>query len=262
MRDTPACELLLRVYGDSLSLPRANDGVGHRQTYAEVLAEDIRVRFPAIALSLYNRSGGGLTIDALHERYLHDCSYFGTPAHQVLIIQCGIVDCAPRPIPTFLRAIIGKLPGRVRAPITGFLHRARPQLLGAGFSWRLTTPYRFTKVLVRWLAHATGTSTRVYVVNIAPAGPGIATHSPGLAASIDAYNALIAQAVATAVGSAVLVDVHAAITSAADVAMYVSASDGHHITREGNRLYANLILEYERRRLDKASAAAVAGGPP
>jgi hypothetical protein len=250
MHDAPARELLVRVYGDSLSLPRASGGIGHRQTYAEMLVENIRAQYPSIALSCYNRSGGGMTIASLHERYLHDCSYFGTPQHQVLILQCGIVDCAPRPIPAFLRKLIGKLPGRVRAPITGLLHYARPWLLKAGLSWRLTSPRVFAAMLARWLAHAACQSERVYVVNIAPTIPSIAAHSPGFEQSIVAYNAHIAAAVAAAPSdTVVLIDVHEAIARRGNVATWISPSDGHHITGEGNLLYSELILQHELPRL-------------
>jgi hypothetical protein len=248
--DALAREALIRVYGDSLSLPRADGGVTYRQTYCEVLVDGIRTRFPQLALSCYNRSGGGLTVTDLHERYLHDCSYFGMPQHQVLVVQCGVVDCAPRPTPAFLRRLIGKLPGRIRAPITAFLHHSRPWLLRAGLSWRLTSPHRFTQVLSRWLAHAANQSERVYVLNIAPTVPSIAVHSPGFEQSIVAYNALIAAAVAATPSDAViLIDVHETITRKGDVPTWISPSDGHHLTVKGNLLYAELILRHELQRL-------------
>lgn len=250
MPDELARELLIRIYGDSLSLPRASGGIGYRQTYCEMLAEGIRDRFPMLALSCYNRSGGGLTVTALHERYQHDCNYFGAQQHQVLVVQCGVVDCAPRPIPVFLRRIIGRLPGRIRAPITAFLHYARPWLLRAGLSWRLTPPYWFTQQLSRWLAHAVTQSERVYVLNIAPTVPSIAAHSPGFEQSILAYNSLIAAAVRATPSDAVeLIDVHEMITRGGDVSAWISPSDGHHLTVKGNQLYADLILRHELQRL-------------
>lgn len=244
MNDGAARELLMRVYGDSLSLPRANDGIPHRHSWAELVTDGLRARNPKLAVSLYNRSGGGLTISALHERYLHDCSYFGTPQHQLLVIQCGIVDCAPRPIPATVRSLIGKLPGRARAPIISALHHLRPSLLKAGLSWRLTPPGRFSKVLSQWLAHAASQHSRVFVVNIAPTVPTIASHSPGLEQNIAAYNSLIATAVKQAPArTAVLINIHDVITRKGNVATWVSAADGHHITSEGNQLYAELVLQ-------------------
>jgi lysophospholipase L1-like esterase len=243
-------DLLVRVYGDSLSLPRAPDGIAYLDTFPELVRTAIESSFPDVRVSLYNRSSGGMTIDALFERYLHDCSYFGAGSGEVLVIQSGIVDCAPRPVPAFVRALIAKLPGPMRVLIAKVLHVARPYLLKAGLSWRLTSQRRFASTVGRWVQQAARGGARVYVVNIAPTVPAIETHSPGLGASIGAYNELIAQAVAAAPGgSVVLVDVHAKIAAGGAMERYVSASDGHHITSEGNRLYAEAIFAAERERL-------------
>lgn len=254
MTDGPTSELVVRVYGDSLSLPRVQDGIGHRDTYPELVVDGIRHCFPGLSVSLYNRSGGGMTINALYERYLHDCSYFGNSSGQVLIVQCGIVDCAPRPIPAAIRNLISKLPSPIRATVIGFLHRARPHLLKAGLSWRLTTPKHFARLLSRWLSHAADTFERVYVVNIAPTVPTVAAHSPGLADSITVYNELIRESIAACpLRSVVLVEINAAITEAERGTSYVNGADGHHITREGHKLYSHLILSHELARLGRRS---------
>lgn len=245
-------DLLIRVYGDSLAMPRATDGISYRETYPELLQAAIHDRFPGSLVSLYNRSGGGLTIESLHDRYLQDCTYFGLTTNQILVIQCGVVDCAPRPIPAFLRLLISKLPGPVRAPVVRFLHWARPALLRAGLRWRLTSKRRFEEVLIRWLKHAATHFARTYVVNIAPTVPAIAAHSPGFESSIIAYNALIMRAV-KASGSAVLIEINAAIEKAGSVSSCVSV-DGHHITHAGHRLYADLILALEHARLRSGGA--------
>jgi hypothetical protein len=94
----------------------------------------------------------------------------------------------------------------------------------------------------------------VYVVNIAPTVPIIAAHSPGIEQSIVSYNALIARAVVTAsAGSVVLIDVHDAIVRRGDITTWISPSDGHHITRKGNLLYSELILQHELQRLDSSA---------
>jgi hypothetical protein len=251
----PGDPLVIRVYGDSLSLPRGPAGIDCQHTYAELLVREIAALFPSKRLSLYNRSRGGSTIHALYEHYLHDCSYFSASKDQVLVIQCGIVDCAPRPVPAFMRAAISRLPGRVRAPITAFLHRERSRLLRGGFSWRLTSTRRFTHVLTAWLTHAASQFAIAYVINIAPTVAATARQSPGLRESIVSYNKLIEQAVAAAPdGSAVLIDVHSAISGSEDNGLFVSPADGHHITRLGNDLYANLILREEVERLRCFSA--------
>ncbi len=240
-----ASDVLIRIYGDSLSLPRAFDGIGYAQTYAELVRRQLGDRLAPSNVGLYNRSSGGDSIDGLYARYLHDCSYFGPNSNQLLVIQCGIVDCAPRPVPRGVRWLISRLPGPLRVPIVRLIHRARPYLLSAGISWRFTSGRRFSSVLSRWLAHAIEQGAHVYVVNIAPTVPAVDDHSPGFAESIIEYNDRIARAVATARSSSLhLIDVYGAITDSGDLARYVNNADGHHITGEGHELYARLILQH------------------
>ena len=84
MHDTQPRDRLIRVYGDSLSLPRARGGIGHRQTCSEVL----------------------------HERYLHGCEYFGASAHQILVIH-------PRGNPALVRSPIATVSAALRRPSEG-----------------------------------------------------------------------------------------------------------------------------------------------
>lgn len=225
------------VYGDSLALSREWDGVAREETYPELLCSALRSAREEGAV-LENRSHAGEPIERKFERYAKE----GLRG-DVLILQCGIVDCAPRPISPSLRAAIGKIPGLLRWPIVRLLHVARPWLLRLGLVWRNTSIERFEAVLSTWLARALNEGMMVCVVNIAPTNSAAERQSPGLSASISAYNACIERAVSLQPGSR-LVDVHAAILKqGADANPYVNQRDGHHITRAGHRLYADLILE-------------------
>ena len=86
--------LLIRVYGDLLGMPRSTDGISYMETYAEILA-DGRSIYPRRQVHLYNRSRGAGTVRSLIADYLQDTSYFGTGETDILVIQCGICDCAP-----------------------------------------------------------------------------------------------------------------------------------------------------------------------
>ena len=50
---------LIRVYGDSLSLPRVSERVAYYQTYPEMLAAAWRQSLPDAEVHLYNRSFSG-----------------------------------------------------------------------------------------------------------------------------------------------------------------------------------------------------------
>ena len=235
---------LVRVYGDSLSLPRCGDGIGYAQTFPELMRAGLSERSDAASIDLYNRSRSAATAPTLRIEFERDCSYFGPDAEQILVFQCGICDCAPRPVPGWLRAWIGRLPGFLRRRVVGLLHTNRARLLRAGFSWRDVEPALFTASIRAMLLDAAASARAVLVLNVAPTTAAMDAHSPGFSTSIELYNALLRDAVA-AVGrtSVVLVDVHSAIAAAPNgVERYVNQTDGHHITPDGHQLYCQLLL--------------------
>jgi hypothetical protein len=242
--------LLIRLYGDSLSLPRHSDGIRFFDTYIELLVLGLQISGLPRRVSVLNRAAGAATITSLHVGFLRDQECLGRDAGGITIIQCGIVDCAPRPISPGVKSAIGRLPGPFRLPVVRLLHYARPTMLRAGLQWRYTELDDFRTQLDQWLLEAAGACERTYVINIAPTVPAIDRHSPGLSESIVAYNRCMAAAVTAATpGTTILVDANAAISATGSVLDYVSA-DGHHITPAGHRLYADLLLQHEMRRLD------------
>lgn len=236
--------LLLRVYGDSLSLPRHSDGVLHGDVYPELIRDALEAAHPGLRVSVWNRSRGGASIGELHESYRQDSAYFDPSEPSILVIQCGIVDCAPRPVPSRVREKIGRLPTPLRWLVAKLLHFARPFLLRAGIHWRATESDDFETRLLAWIKAARASEARVYVVNIAPTVPTIDAHSPGLAGSIHAYNEAIRRAASA--GGATLIDVFGAIRLQPEgTGDLINQQDGHHISRQGHRLYADLLLAAE-----------------
>jgi hypothetical protein len=234
--------LLIRVYGDSLSMPRHSCGVSYFATYPELLRDEMEIRVPLARVALYNRSSGGASISALHHRYLSDSAYFSDEDEPVLVVQCGVVDCAPRPIPTWIRRLIARLPVPLKWITVKLLHHARPFMLKSGLSFRITQLPVFESTLATWLEHAKAHFSQIFVVNIAPTVSAVEVHSPGFEASIAQYNAAIERVVGGMQGGrVVLIDVYGAISGTGKVTSYVNALDGHHITTDGHKLYAALI---------------------
>ena len=89
---------------------------------------------------------------------------------------------------------------------------------------------------------------RVYVINIPPTNETTEAHTPGFSDSIKLYNELIhnaAQSVPSA--NVFLIDVFRAIhTMPKGISTHIIKSDGHHITLEGHKLYAHLIMTNEK----------------
>ena len=239
--------LLVRVYGDSLSLPRVSEGVAAGATYPELFCRELRRRRPERDVILFNRARGAGTVTTLVADYLRDAGYFGNPGADRLVIQCGICDCAPRPLPPAMRGLVARLPGRLRQGVVGLLHEHRPRLVSFGPVWRETRPSSFHRTYAYWLGLAVRECVRVYAVNIAPVTDSLEAHSPGLRASIALYNRLIGEAVdALGSKSLVLLDAHAAISARPrGIEACINANDGHHLTAEGHRLYSELVLERE-----------------
>jgi hypothetical protein len=231
--------MLLAVYGDSLSLPRAVLGVGLPDTYAERVA----ARLSAITgpTRLYNRSLPGLPVKAIREHLERDLWYFGTQSPSCCVIQVGIVDCAPRSVPARLKQRIDRLPGPVRTIVVRVMRRLKPHLLRREIFTRETEPDAFRQHLSAMVTAALGSFDSVCVLNICPNHPAIAERSPGLPESIGLYNGLIASVVASARSDQVhLVDVHAAILEG-DLDLLVNRDDGHHITAQGHAIYADAL---------------------
>ncbi len=239
--------ILVRIYGDSLSMPREFESVPFYCTYPELFRQSLEHIYPGKQVCLYNRSVGGGTIKSLWADYQRDSSYFRPDKGDVLIIQCGIVDCAPRPIPSSVGKFVSRLPGILQQVVRKFLHHYRPRILHSGFSWRHIIPQEFKSTLIKWLATAKEDFNRVYVFNIAPTNESIEAHSPGLSSSIELYNKLISKSIKSVEsGNIHLMDIHKAIiSSGSSISKYINDQDGHHITLEGHKLYARMIASHE-----------------
>lgn len=232
----------MAIYGDSLSMPRSFDGVCCDQIYAELLRNDPTVFGENFHGVVFNRSQGGGRIKELYESFRRDLSYISDDKDKILIIQSGIVDCAPRPIPLGLRKVIGKLPVRIRSKIGEFLHQNRCWLQKI-FRFRFTSKTQFRRVLKQWLATAGPMFKKIYVINIFPTTKEIDRHSPGLCESIEMFNKIIREQVErSGVKNAVLIDVFGSIAfSKEPVERFVSPKDGHHLTCDGHKLVKRLV---------------------
>jgi lysophospholipase L1-like esterase len=235
-------QVLVRVYGDSLGMPRATAGIDYRDTYAERLKEEIEKRTPGRRVSMYNRSRGGAAISTLFADFKTDSFFFGQHGGTLLILQAGVVDCAPRPISPFLRRGVGMLPTAPRQRVVKLLHDHRASILRKGIAWRETKPRVFATAYAEWLSVATAAFEWVYVMNIAPTIPAIEKRSPGFGDSVTYYNGIIEQVVrANGAGNVRLVDVHSAIQRDNGASRFINQQDGHHITADGHKLYADLV---------------------
>jgi GDSL-like lipase/acylhydrolase family protein len=242
----PEDDFLIRLNGDSLSMPRAAERISYRQTYAELLCRRIEALGIRRRVVLYNRSRGGITIDAMLRDFREDSFFFGKRGGELLIIQAGVVDCAPRPLSRLMRKGVGMLPAGAKARAIRLLHDHRAALLKRGMVFRQTSPERFAEAYAAWIGQACEEFRWVYAINIAPTNLATEARSPGFGESVLRYNAIIADACRDARRPNVrVIDVHNAILHAPDgVNRHINDRDGHHLTAEGHRLYCDLVFSH------------------
>lgn len=235
---------LIRVYGDSLSLPRIFEGVAFDATYPEQITRALETQMNR-SFYLYNRSRFDANIKGVYSDFYRDSLNFGIPGGRILIIQCGVCDCAPRPIPPLVRRFIGKLPLRLKKSIVTFIHNNRSKIQRICF-WRTTSILDFESTYFKLLEEGNKSFQSVYVINIPPTNSNTEDQSPGFSASILAYNSAIFEVIKRLGASNIyLIDVFSKIKNSNNIDHFIVKADGHHITKAGHDLYAQLILEKE-----------------
>jgi len=234
----------VRLYADSLGLPRIGK-VTVNERYIELLLRYWEEHH-AEGVSCLDRARCNYTIVDLYSWFSEDNKYFGKEG-DVMILQEGVVDCAPRPLPRKIRTVISKSPRLLRRIIVKFIHKNRATLQNYGFKFTLTKPDDFYLHYFNWLNEIKEVFNRIYIINIAPTNENIEKHSPGFTENVSKYNKLIAKAIANVNSDKIkLIDIHSLIlNSEHSLDDLILPEDGHHITALGHSLYANKIIELE-----------------
>ena len=235
-----AQSLLIRVYGDSLSMPRHLSSIRYRDIYTELLRNDLETR--GVRVSLYNRSSGGATLGHLYSGYSADADYFGPEGDSIIIVQAGVVDCAPHCVPMFLQRAIGRLPMFARNWTINKIRQVRPTLLEKRISSPLTKETEFNSLLSKWVKSLSLFNEHTLFINICPTTESGERRLPGFSENINKYNRLIREAV-QGYSNASVVDAYSAIRASDNIEKFVDREDGHHLTRQGHELYCELLME-------------------
>ena len=230
---------IITVVGDSLALPRQLQQVEFHHTYPYLLAQWLRDQGPPA--EVWGSSNAGSTISQLMKRYDEYRTYVGQHPKGIGVVHLGVVDCSPRPIPSWLRRAIGKLPRLLRSPIIKFLHNYRVQLLRYGPGFLLTSHRKFRQTYRQLLDQMRQDFGRVYAVNIIPPGTHFESRSPGVGRKIVEYNAIIAEVVEAA-GDIELVDIWSICQEPEALETYVSEHDGHHLSIDGHQRIFEMLV--------------------
>jgi len=232
----------LLILGDSLSCPRPWEGVGGFDTYAYITQRLLQNRIYVQNLAYSDRC----TADYLTESFIK--TYIKSANASYIVMQLGIVDCAPRLLTTFERAI-------------GFLARKLTitrSLFSVYIRWKSKHRLFFTKwfpltrvdlidyeINVRNLIKVTSEYNSLetfYIVNIAYPGEFLASRSYGILENITRYNQVLYEIAKEShfnLGKIEIIDLFSATKLNRN---WVTSEDGHHITSEAHLWIAEQIL--------------------
>lgn len=162
------------ILTDSLSLPRRykKSIIKYEDTYVEMLKkENPNIQFIHVGI-------GGATITRLHQ--LAKYYVFSNPHY--VILQCGIVDCAPRSLSEFELLLFGKLRLlRLIFPFTKILRKIR--------KISYTSPTLFQKTLKDIKNEFK--DAKIVSIGILPGQPDYEKILPGVTRNINDYNKIL-----------------------------------------------------------------------
>ncbi|NOS93109.1 MAG: SGNH/GDSL hydrolase family protein [Cyclobacteriaceae bacterium] len=165
----------LLVLGDSLSLPRIQpEFCAYEDTWPILLKENFKVHQVSI--------GGGTITDIVRQVEYHKIF-----APDVVILQCGIVDCAPRALSMFELEFIKKLWGirKILLPIIKKYSSKIRSLRNKTY----TAPSEFKKSLAR--IKETFPTCSILMIGILPPCKEYEKQVPGISLRINQFNALL-----------------------------------------------------------------------
>lgn len=167
------------IIADSLALPRSD--VDYEQTWPAMLAN----RLPAVAW--INRAQRLSTSERLNGEGNQgaDCLEFYRP--DLVVLQLGICDCAPRVLHRRTAAIVYRMPFGLGARLSSWLERRRGRKSTNCF---VALP-EYERNLRAYLARAALGDTVVIAISVLPATHLLASKSPLAGKQIAAYNAAL-----------------------------------------------------------------------
>ena len=228
--------LNLYVYSDSLAFRRPGQPQDLRFTYPFLLKELIESKLGIRTNLLLRGRGGGLTIRQIRKIVRIDSGYFGGEdnALNIAILQFGIVDCAPQPITYLLSPFLRKLP-LVGPTILEKLVKHRRGLQNL-WSYDVTSKRRFKKEYASIVYTCHSAQIRPLAVGMPLPFFHIDNRSPGFRRNTAIYNQLIREVIPDS-----FCDIEQRMTES--LRETILLPDGHHLTEDGHRFYANTIFE-------------------
>jgi hypothetical protein len=205
---------IVLVLTDSLAFPRFEpEVVSYQETWVALLKR----YFPQIDFVHCGR--GGATIDDL---FKHSAYYHWTMRPAMVLVQVGIVDCAPRALSIIEQQILQRLP-IVGAMLLALIRKNASKLRRwRGMSYTSPTSYE------AWIKKFECIFPNIHWIGILPADANYESRLEGISVAINHYNALLQRR---------------KYISTADFASEMIMSDHHHLNVAGHHRLATLLAE-------------------
>lgn len=234
------------VIGDSLACPRPWEGVDLHSTYAFLLDAQLG---GANFVANYG-AGDNSSVRAIKESFLR--TYIRAAGADYAVVQLGIVDCAPRLLGNFERAI-GFIANRVSLfkPVFNAYVKIKSR-----YRYQLTKLFPNTlvpkglfeasyRILLTELIESNPIK-KILLINIAYPGEVLVERSYNILGNIKAYNSVISSFVDDFPGRVEVVDLFASTEINRN---WITPNDGHHIFSPAHEWVAaelaRVILRYE-----------------
>ena len=217
------------IIADSLALPR--DRIAYEHTWPSLLADDT----PDV--TWINRAVRQSTTERLNTEGDRggDCLEVFEP--DLVILQLGICDCAPRVLHRRTAAIAYRLPFQLGTHLSSWLERRRGRKVENCF-----VPLRsFEDNLRSYLARAASQSTQVIALAVLPTSKRLSEKSPLINGQIRAYNATLDRLASEHSNLHVLYGFKGE-TSIDDLFV----DDGYHLNGQGARLIVDRLAPMVR----------------
>lgn len=203
------------ILSDSLGLPRNVDGqlVSYEDTYVYLLKK----KYPQHEI-LHVGIGGATMLDIKTQSL-----YYPVAKPNLVFIQCGIVDCAPRAFSKFESKIIRELKlKKVFNPFVSFLRKYRKHTY--------TSPKKFGRYINEINSNFASATQNVYYIGIIPGSNDYEMVLPNIIKQINLYNDILQKEGIRFIDNK-------------DFPMDGILPDHHHLNKKGNLLIFKKIDE-------------------
>lgn len=174
----------LIIVGDSLSMPRIEDGLLYANTYPYLLQEYLGSGWHVINRSRRSNTSRKQAID------LHLSDDIRDLDPDILVYHIGIVDCAPRLFSELQQRVLEKIPHGIRSRIIRFFSRRRAYMTRR-YPKVFVSQDDFRKNVLKTLRMAKEHTDNIIVVGIGMPASKVLARSYGFRENVLGYNNIL-----------------------------------------------------------------------